>query len=202
MPVQNCYLDFNYKKATQSLDYFAEKSGGTINRLKALKLIYFADRYHLRKYGRLITNDTYFAMDNGPVASGAKDLAEESDFTGREAQNYASNYLEASAKYDYVSKKPTDRAELSSSDVEALDYAWDKFGGLDEWAIVTLTHKYPDWYKHRVALQTKDRVQMDLFDFLEDSNVRIDKCFELTDEDREIRRQQLAETLSIESIWR
>jgi hypothetical protein len=141
-------------------------------------------------------------MDNGPVASGAKDLAEESDFTGREAQNYASNYLEASAKYDYVSKKPTDRAELSSSDVEALDYAWDKFGGLDEWAIVTLTHKYPDWYKHRVALQTKDRVQMDLFDFLEDSNVRIDKCFELTDEDREIRRQQLAETLSIESIWR
>lgn len=200
--MQNCYLDFNYKKATQSLDYFAEKSGGTINRLKALKLIYFADRYHLRKYGRLITNDTYFAMDNGPVASGAKDLAEESDFTGREAQNYASNYLEASAKYDYVSKKPTDRAELSSSDVEALDYAWDKFGGLDEWAIVTLTHKYPDWYKHRVALQTKDRVQMDLFDFLEDSNVRIDKCFELTDEDREIRRQQLAETLSIESIWR
>ena len=63
--MQYCYFDFNYKKATQALAYFAEKSGGTINRLKGLKLIYFADRYHLRKYGRLITNDTYFAMDNG-----------------------------------------------------------------------------------------------------------------------------------------
>ena len=200
--MQNCYFDFNYKKATQALDYFAEKSGGTINRLKGLKLIYFADRYHLRRYGRLITNDTYFAMDNGPVASGAKDLAEESDFTSREAQNYASNYIEASAKYDYVSKKPIDKAELSSSDLEALDYAWDKFGGLDEWGIVDLTHKYPDWYKHKVSLQRLDRVQMDLYDFLDDSDCKVDKCFELTDKDREIRREQLAEMLSIESIWR
>lgn len=200
--MKNCYLDFNYRKATQALDYFAEKSGGTINKMKALKLVYFADRYHLRKYGRLVTNDTYFAMDNGPVASGAKDLAEESDFTGREAQNYASNYIEASAKYDYACKKPTDKTELSSSDVEALDYAWDKFGDLDEWAIVTLTHKYPEWSKHEAALQTKDRVQMDLFDFFEDPTTRIDKCFELTDRDRDIRREQFTESLSIESIWR
>jgi len=200
--MRNCYFDFNYKKATQALDYFAEKAGGTINRLKALKLVYFADRYHLRKYGRLITNDTYFAMDNGPVASGAKDLAEESDFTGREAQNYASNYIEASARYDYVSKKPTDKAELSSSDLEALDYVWDKFGGLDEWGIVDLTHKYPEWCKHRISLQRLDRVQMDLYDFLDDPDCSVDKCFELTDEDKETRREQLAETFSIESIWR
>lgn len=203
--MQYCYFDFNYKKATQALDYFAEKSGGTINRLKGLKLIYFADRYHLRKYGRLITNDTYFAMDNGPVASGAKDLAEESDFTSREAQNYASNYIESSAKYDYVSKKPTDKAELSSSDLEALDYAWDKCGHLDEWGIVDLTHKYPDWNKHKLSLSLKsrDRIQMDLNDFFDDSDFpNVDKCFELTDKDRGIRREQLEEMLSIELLWR
>ncbi|MGA2670644.1 MAG: Panacea domain-containing protein [Dehalococcoidia bacterium] len=202
--MRSYHFNFNYKKATQALDYVAEKSGGTINRLKALKLIYFADKYHLRKYGRLITNDTYFAMDNGPVASGAKDLAEESDFSGREAQNYASKYIESSTKYDFVSKKPTDKAEMSPSDLEALDYAWDKFGGLDEWGIVDLTHKYPDWYKHKVALKTLDRVQMDLYDFLDDSAdfPQVDKCFELTDKDRGIRREQLEEMLSLESIWR
>lgn len=44
--------------------------------MKALQLVYFADRYHLRKFGRPITNDEYFAMPYGPVASGAKDIAE------------------------------------------------------------------------------------------------------------------------------
>ena len=48
-------------------------------KMKALKLVYIADRYHLRKYGRLITNDTYFAMNYGPVPSGTKDIAEASE---------------------------------------------------------------------------------------------------------------------------
>jgi len=199
--MHKCNFDFNYKKATQALNYLAERSGGKINRMKALKLIYFADRYHLRKYGRLVTNDTYFAMDNGPVASGAKDIAEESNYGSGEARNYASNYIAASSLYDFVSKKSTNRLEFSDSDIEALNYAWDKFGDLDEWGIVDLTHKYPDWYKHKSALKLFDRVQMDLNDFFDDSTFQVDKCFELTDEDREIRREQLEEMLSIESVW-
>jgi len=200
--VEKCHLVFNYRKATQVLDYFAEKSDGTINRMKALKLVYFADKYHLRKYGRLITNDTYFAMDNGPVASGAKDLAEESDFTSREAQNYASSYIGASGRYDYLAKRPTDRTELSSSDLEALDYAWDKFGHLDERGIVDLTHKYPDWYKHELALSLSGRAQMDLDDFFDDPECQVDKCFDLTEKDKEIRREHLREMLVMESLWR
>jgi len=200
--MQKGNFNFNYKKATQALNYIAEKSGGKINRLKALKLIYLADRYHLRKYGRLITNDTYFAMDNGPVASGVKDIAEESDYMGREAQNYASNYIASFSVYDFISKKPTEKVEFSKSDIEALNYAWDKFGGLDEWGIVDLTHKYPDWFKHELSLKLLDRVQMDLNDFFDDPICPVDKCFELTDEDKEIRREQLEEMLYIESIWR
>jgi len=193
---------FDYKKATQSLNYFADKSGGKINRLKALKLIYFADRYHLRKYGRLITNDTYYAMDNGPVATGTKDIAEESEFTGIEAQNYASNYIESFGKYNFISKKPVDKAELSVSDLEALGYVWNKFGHLDQWAIVDLTHKYPDWHKHKLSLELADRIEMNLDDFFDDPISKFDKCFALTDEEKAIRRDQLEEMLVIESIWR
>src|ERR1700683_762715 len=45
------------RKATQALNYFAclSASGAPfaeINKMKALKLLFFADRYHLRKYGR------------------------------------------------------------------------------------------------------------------------------------------------------
>ena len=58
-------LFFDYKKATQALNFFALKEGGTINKMKALKLIYFADRYNLRKYGRPVRNDDYWAMGYG-----------------------------------------------------------------------------------------------------------------------------------------
>jgi hypothetical protein len=44
--------------------------------MKALKLAFFADRFHLRQFGRPITNDECHAMEYGPVPSGCKDLAE------------------------------------------------------------------------------------------------------------------------------
>ena len=81
-------LTFAHRKATQALNYFARQSSGRLNKLKALKLIYFADRYHLRTYGRPITNDRYLAMEYGPVASSCKDLAEMSEFLGKEEREY------------------------------------------------------------------------------------------------------------------
>ena len=52
-------IPFDYKKAVQAINFFARKNGGKITKLEVLKLIFFADRYHLRKYGRPITNDQY-----------------------------------------------------------------------------------------------------------------------------------------------
>src|SRR5690554_5647220 len=93
------HFNFDLKKATQALNWLAVKSGGRINKLKALKLIYLADRYHLRKYGRLITNDSYFAMDYGPVPSGVKDLAEVSEFLGKDEQNYSKKFIQPVNQY-------------------------------------------------------------------------------------------------------
>ena len=39
------------------------------------KMMYFADKHHLEKYGRLIFHDSYIAMKDGPVPSEAYDLA-------------------------------------------------------------------------------------------------------------------------------
>jgi hypothetical protein len=48
--------------------------------MKALKLIFLADRYHLCRYGRLITNDSYVAMKHGPVPSATRDIVESNDY--------------------------------------------------------------------------------------------------------------------------
>ena len=63
--------------------------------LSDIKLIFFADRYHIRKYGRPITNDEYLAMDFGPVNSGVKDIAEMSGFLDREKGSTLSNLFNA-----------------------------------------------------------------------------------------------------------
>ena len=63
-----------FEKLVQGLNFFAFKNGGKINRMKAIKLLFFADRYHVRKYGRPVVWSTYFAMKNGPVSSEALNL--------------------------------------------------------------------------------------------------------------------------------
>ena len=56
------HLQFSFEKATQALNFFAIKNEGHIDKLPALKLIFLADRYHLRKHARPITNAEYVAM--------------------------------------------------------------------------------------------------------------------------------------------
>ena len=118
-------FSFSHRKATQALNFFARKAGGRINKMKALKLVYFADRYHLRKYGRPVVGDEYLAMNYGPVASGTKDLAEMSDFLGTEEARYAKRFIEPSETgIRFTSLANVDEKVFSASDREALAFAW------------------------------------------------------------------------------
>jgi uncharacterized phage-associated protein len=194
-------LNFDYRKATQALNLFALKEGSKINKMKALKLIFFADRYHLRKYGRLITNDTYVAMSNGPVASGTRDIIEKTSYISSLQRDYANLYLTPSG-YNVKSKSSPDEKVFSDSDIEALEFAWKKFGHLGQFELVKITHKYPEWIAHKEELKHNRSVQIDLADFLNDPDADVDKCFGLTDEDKELRRKHLEEMDYVESIWR
>lgn len=49
--------------------YYILSKLGKMDKLKLLKLVYLADKYHLIYYGRTITNDDYYAMKHGPIAS-------------------------------------------------------------------------------------------------------------------------------------
>lgn len=53
------HFEPSHEKATQALNYLARENGGEINRMKALKLVYLADRYHLRTFGRPVVGDDY-----------------------------------------------------------------------------------------------------------------------------------------------
>ncbi|MGD0795806.1 MAG: Panacea domain-containing protein [Dehalococcoidales bacterium] len=198
-------FNFDHKKATQTLNYFALKSGGKINKMKALKLIFLADRYHLRKYGRLITDDRYVAMKYGPVPSNIMDIAEADEYLDSKIKDYVTTYIKAlDGGLRIESLKSVDDSYFSISDVEALNFAWVNFGHYRNWSLSDFTHNYPEWKKHEESLRSGSKVEnIILSDFFEDpENETIDKCYELNDEEREIRRKQLAELTYLEALWR
>jgi len=196
-------MSFSYKKTTQALNFFALQNGGRINKMKALKLLFFADRFHLRKYGRPITNDEYFAMNFGPVPSGGKDLVEGSDFRPDVEKAYAGQYLNAVNRYEFSSVNEVVHAVFSQTDLEAITYAWTNFGRFDEFALADLTHKFPEWSKHEAAIkgETSSRVKMNLSDFLEDPPPGIDPCHPLNERERLARREEVQELCVIHNLW-
>jgi len=195
-------LEFNYKKATQALNYFAQRSGGKISKLDVIKFVYLADRYHLRKYGRPIVNDEYWAMPYGPIGSTVKDIAEFSDFLSKKEKEYVSEFLAQGDVEDntVVSIQDVDPDVFSETDLESLEFAFDKFKDVD---LVKVSHLYPEWSKFESALKSDDvtREQMDYKDFFKDpENIEGDE-FSLPEEELESSRYLFEENFKVNKAW-
>jgi uncharacterized phage-associated protein len=196
-------LSLAHRKATQALNFLARQASGRINKLKALKLVFFADRYHLRKYGRPVSECAYFAMKDGPVASEAKHVAEESDYLPASARNYARKFLEKKSNYDYASIAEVDKAVLSETDVEALTFAWENFGFVPKYQLRDITHHYPEWKRHKRVLEAsgRRRVKMDYADFFADPDEGYNPCHALTAKEREVARDLFLQRQAFDQRW-
>lgn len=196
-------LEFDHKKATQALNFFAKRAGGKITKLNALKLIYLADRYHLRKYGRPIFSDTYWAMPHGPVASSVKDIFE---FSGSDEEvSYAKGYiapLAGETRPTIQSIKEEDVNVFSDSDIEALEFTQKTFGAYTLGAILEECHKYPEWKKFEEALKSNivTRELMNYVDFFENPDGR-DDHFKMDSEQLKSSKEIFEEQSKISGKW-
>ena len=153
--------EFDYKKAIQALNFFAAKEGGSIDKMKALKLIWLADRYHLRKYGRPITNDRYFAMEFGPVASTVKDLIG-FNMLGREELSYLSKYLKKGDDNIITIVRDTNCDVFSQTDIETFETIYREYGEYGSIYLSRISHKFPEWFKHEETLKSKVSLREDM----------------------------------------
>lgn len=65
-------FDFDPEKTLAAIALFVRETGESM--YTVLKMLYLADRLHLERYGRPITGDTYFAMQEGPAGTKTYDL--------------------------------------------------------------------------------------------------------------------------------
>lgn len=185
---------FNYKKAIQILAWLLRKyNGGVASKILLIKLIYFADKYHLRKYGRTVSGDEYKAMNFGPVASKTLNVADQNEyFLDLHTLKMATNAFEImqSGRMLRLINIGEDTNALSKTDLEALDFAYSKFGKEKPFDLAEYTHQYAEWAKHKNEILSEDNpngkksVPMDIRDFLEDAPVGAEPCYELTAEDK------------------
>lgn len=151
-----------------------------MNRLKLIKLLWAADRIHIRKYGRTITNlNDYYAMPHGPVCSLALDIAQMNDIALNDDDiSYLNDYFTSDIKDTSMQKNPGED-RLSDSDKKALEEAWKKFKNENPFELAdNISHKYPEWAKYGTI---SGRQPIDMENFFE--NPRDDMYFE---EDAEI----------------
>lgn len=69
-------FQFNEEKAIEILAYIAQEVPGQTP-LYVSKILFYAEKWHLNKFGRPIIGDTFYAMQRGPVPSTIKNFIDE-----------------------------------------------------------------------------------------------------------------------------
>ena len=149
---------FDVEKFITCLAFFADKKLPGLTKLKVCKLLYYVDKHHLIRYGRPVTGDIYYRLDNGPVPSASLNIMDEvisrdEVLTQGEESNSEklSKYLKIQRfphKYPLFQLKQNPELEnLSESDIESLEQVVNKYGHCSASALIESTHTEAPWQK-------------------------------------------------------
>jgi uncharacterized phage-associated protein len=128
---------FDAEKALEVLLYITKR---VPDMYRALKVLYFADKEHLAKYGRLICGDTYIAMEKGPVPSGVYDIVKHARGDGFCSVNIPIKEAITLQGYSIKPLREANLDYLSESEVECLNSAVEQYGYLSFAQIKKLSH--------------------------------------------------------------
>ena len=138
--------------------YILQKMG-MLTKHHLSKVLYVADKDHVRTYGRTLTGDSYVAMKNGPVPSKLYDFIKvvqgQSDgaYIARYVK-YLPEFIAFKSPHSVVAKQPPNMDFLSLSAVQSLDRAIETVGPMgyeqrtnfthdEAWKSVRLNQKIP-----------------------------------------------------------
>lgn len=134
---------FNTDKALHVLVALLRQSPGRrMSILKAMKLVYIADRESLRETGYTITGDRFVAMDHGPVPSGTYRILRNDDFV-----SWTDN-ISRDGKH-LILERDIEVDELSPYELELTNKIWRKYRRKSAWEMVDIAHEMREWQENR-----------------------------------------------------
>ena len=134
---------FKPKKFASVVAYLAQRRPG-ITKKELCKLIYFADKEHLLRYGRTITGDQYYALEQGPIPTRGLDALNAKRKHPEDDAEVAKYGTLRGWTFEY-NGHPPDLKALSKSDLKVLDCIFQKMGHLRAWELEKRSHKEVAW---------------------------------------------------------
>ena len=133
------YSKRKYIKALETIVYLSERDQRNYWILKA---IYFADKEHLKRYGRQLFGEYYRAMKQGPVPSLAYDIVKCARGSGfyKFTDPDPASAIYVPDKYTIAPKRAANTDYLSKSEIECLDFALELVKPLDFDKLKELSH--------------------------------------------------------------
>ena len=157
---------FHEGKAIEALAFIAHLRPG-LTPLFVSKILFYAEKWHLNRYGRPIIGDTYIAMPQGPVPSVVKDYIDQKwDWVHKpEAYDEA---ITVQRHAGLLRLLPGQRAPnldaLSESDIECLRDAFEFCRDKESDELSLLTHQ------EKAYLLAQANGPMDYEHFIDDDN--------------------------------
>ena len=172
-------VDNNFKHKVQLVSYLTTKyrnDDKELSILQAIKILFLADVYTVRNYGVSLTDDTYYAMKNGPVLSTIDNIIEQNnEWLLPEQLKYTKQFLTRNSERNNTRDtievdEKTDSDYLSELDKEAIDTVYEQFKDKSADELIDLTHTFHAWSKHKDTINQNKREKMDLEDLLRDND--------------------------------
>jgi uncharacterized phage-associated protein len=132
-------FEFKPEKFASSVAYLVSRRPG-LTKKQLCKLLYLADKAHLLKYGRTITGDRYFALEQGPIPTKGLDAM---NLRGDRRNIEALLRFGKLSGWEFRLSEAPDLKPLSRSDISVLDQISDEFGDFQAWQLEKITHEEP-----------------------------------------------------------
>lgn len=130
-------VGFKTEKAGQVARFFISQSGGRIDKLKLVKLLYLAERENMARYDEPMIYDELYSLPHGPVCSAALNGLDGA-LAGSTNWDCITTYGRQDVHSARVSRDDLD--ELSNADVRVLEQVWLSFGHMTASQIRNWTH--------------------------------------------------------------
>lgn len=169
---------FSEGKALEALAFIAN-AAPDLTPLYVAKILFYAEKWHLNRYGRPIIADTYIAMPKGPVPSTIRDYIEENWlWVGRPDNLDQAITIDRSGYLPKLRRgtRGPDLNVLSESDTECLREAITFCISRDADELSRLAHQEKSWRN------APANGPMEYEDFIDDDNPNRDEILEIASE--------------------
>lgn len=142
------YKNINPQKLLEALVWAAGQVPGA-DFHKILKILFYADKIHLERYGRPVVGDRYIKMIYGPVGSFAYDLLNRNESRGQKLISQVKESLDVQrGTLPFVySKREFSHDYFSETDLECLKAALQLCQGKSFDQLCDMSHEEKAWQK-------------------------------------------------------